>query len=83
MKKIFLTVLFLLIVLSLFAQEFTPEKIVSAKITGSQIEVTYIFPEGYHQSLQEDYFFIEVEILSDKQVSGLPSSSFEAPDWPK
>ena len=75
MKKIFLTVLFLLIVLSLFAQEFTPEKIVSAKITGSQIEVTYIFPEGYHQSLQEDYFFIEVE-----KIDGV---SFEPTVYPE
>ena len=61
MKRIFLTALFLLVVLSLFTQEPIPEKIVSAKITGSQIEVTYNFPEGYHQSLQEDYFFIEIE----------------------
>ncbi len=61
MKKTFLTVLFLLAVLSLFSQEFTPEEIVSAKITDSQIEVTYNFPKGYHQSLQKDYFFIEVE----------------------
>ena len=61
MKKIFLTVLFLLVALSLFTQELTPEEIVSAKISGSQIEVTYIFPEGYHQSLQEDYFYIEIE----------------------
>ncbi|MBC8415147.1 MAG: thioredoxin family protein [Candidatus Cloacimonetes bacterium] len=61
MKKIFLTVLFLLVALSLFSQEFTPEEIVSAKITGSQIEVTYIFPKGYHQSLQKDYFYIETE----------------------
>ena len=50
-----------MVALSIFTQELTPEKIVSAKITDSQIEVKFVFPEGYHQTLQEDYFFIETE----------------------
>jgi hypothetical protein len=56
-----------MVALSIFTQELTPEEIVSAKIIDSQIEVTYIFPEGYHQSLQEDYFFIEANCLSRRK----------------
>ena len=47
--------------LSLFPQEFKPEEIVSAKIKDSQIEVTFNFPKNYHQSLQKDYFYIELD----------------------
>ena len=64
-----------MVALSIFARELTPEEIVSAKITDSQIEVTYIFPEGYHQTLQKDYFYIETE-----EMEGI---TFEPTVYPK
>ncbi len=75
MKRSIVILMMLLFVITAFAQEFTSEEIVSAKITDSQIEVTFIIPEGYHQTLQEDYFFIETE-----EMEGV---SFEPTVYPK
>ena len=60
-KKLFLIGIVLLIVISVFAQIEIVEPEIEAVIKANQIEVTYSIPEGYHQSLQEDYFYIEIE----------------------
>ncbi|MCK4312039.1 MAG: hypothetical protein KAW88_04825, partial [Candidatus Cloacimonetes bacterium] len=61
-KKVSITAILLLIFINVFSQsETTTEPEISAKIIDNQIEVTYSIPEGYHQSLQKDYFYIETE----------------------
>ncbi|MCK4653011.1 MAG: protein-disulfide reductase, partial [Candidatus Cloacimonetes bacterium] len=60
-KKLFLIGIILLIISSVFAQTEIVEPKIEAVIKENQIEVTYSIPEGYHQSLQEDYFYIETE----------------------
>jgi thiol:disulfide interchange protein len=61
LKKINLAFIVMLLSLSLFAQDYQPETIASAKIVNSQIEVTYDIPAGMHITLQEDLNYIDVE----------------------
>lgn len=39
------------------------------------ISVTYVFPEGYHQTLQEDFFYFEVQ-----DISGIEYGDIEYPE---
>jgi thiol:disulfide interchange protein DsbD len=48
----------MLLVPQLLAQE---EDVVTARVEDGKIMVTYNIPEGYHQTLQQDYFYIDVE----------------------
>ncbi|MCD4817761.1 MAG: thioredoxin family protein [Candidatus Cloacimonetes bacterium] len=73
-KRILLTVAFLIIALTIFAQD----KVVSAKIVGSQIEVTYKIPKGMHQSLQKEFFFIETD-----KIDGITFETTIYPDGKK
>jgi thiol:disulfide interchange protein len=61
LKRILAVVLVLAFAFTAFAQNYDPEKIVSAEIVDSQINVTFTFPAGMHQTLQEDMFFIDVD----------------------
>ncbi|MDO9576604.1 MAG: thioredoxin family protein [Candidatus Cloacimonadales bacterium] len=63
MSRVNLLIVLLLISLSMVAQDYIPENIVSAEIVNSQIVVTYTIPQGMHQTLQEDLFYIEVDPL--------------------
>ena len=63
LNKIYFLFILIILSVSLLAQDYTPEDIVSAKVVNSQIEVTYGIPAGMHQTLQEDMFYIEVEPL--------------------
>jgi len=60
---------------SLSAQLPDPQKVVSAKIETNQIKVTYTIPVGFHQTLNKDMFFIEVD-----KVEGI---TFEPTVYPK
>ena len=61
MKKVFFLTI-LLLTTSLFSQVDTEATVdIQPQIKGDQIEVKFLIPEGYHQTLQEDYFFIEIE----------------------
>jgi len=51
------------------------DQVVSAKIANSQIEATYIFPKGMHQTLQEEFFYIETD-----EIEGI---TFEQTIYPK
>ncbi|RLC49436.1 MAG: hypothetical protein DRZ79_06015, partial [Candidatus Cloacimonadota bacterium] len=57
---IFILMLFLVFANFIFAEE---NNVVSAKISGSQIEVTFKIPEGLHQSLQKEYFYLEADSI--------------------
>jgi len=46
---------------SLSAQDYNPKDIISAKIVDSQIKVTFTIPSGMHQTLQKEFFFVDVE----------------------
>lgn len=75
MKKFFFLI-FLLLTTSLFSQNDTEATVdIQPQIKGDQIEVKFVIPEGYHQTLQEDYFFIETE-----EMEGI---SFEPTVYPK
>lgn len=76
MRK-FLWITFALVILftSLAAQLPNPQEVISAKIEGNQIKVTYKIPKGFHQTLQEDMFFIEVD-----EVEGI---TFEPTVYPE
>jgi hypothetical protein len=60
MKKIMFVMLILVTVMICWARE----NIVSAAVHENQIEVTFVIPEGMHQTLQEDYFFVEVDSVA-------------------
>lgn len=60
MKKIMFVMLIVLAAMVCSARE----NIVSAEVNGNQIEVTFAIPEGMHQTLQEDYFFVEVDSVA-------------------
>ncbi|MCF7858611.1 MAG: thioredoxin family protein [Candidatus Cloacimonetes bacterium] len=60
MRKIFwIFILFVSLLTYLHAQAPNPEEVISAKIEDHQIIVTYSIPEGMHQTLQEDMFYID------------------------
>ncbi|MCD6182230.1 MAG: hypothetical protein J7K89_07610 [Candidatus Cloacimonetes bacterium] len=40
------------------------DNIVTATIQDTVLEVTFAIPEGMHQTLQEDYFFVDVDSVS-------------------
>ncbi|MFC1887300.1 cytochrome c biogenesis protein CcdA [Candidatus Cloacimonadota bacterium] len=61
MKKAIILGLILLVFCSLFSQEINPQDVVKAKISESKIEITYKIPEGMHQTLQKEYFFVDVK----------------------
>ncbi len=61
LKKTFLIAILFMIITGIFAQTETIEPKIEAVIKKDQIEVTYNIPEGYHQTLQKDYFFVEAE----------------------
>ncbi len=76
MRKILgITILMVILFTSLSAQLPDPQEVISAKIEGNQIKVTYNIPEGYHQTLQEDMFFVEVD-----DVEGI---TFESTVYPQ
>ena len=76
MKKIsWITLLIVILFTSLTAQLPDPQEVISAKIEGNQIKVTYNIPDGFHQTLQEDMFFVEVD-----EVEGI---TFESTVYPK
>ncbi len=60
-KILWITFAVTILFTSLSAQLPDPQKVVSAKIEDNQIEVTYIIPKGYYQTLLKDMLFIEVE----------------------
>ncbi len=74
-----ITLLFLLLSTALFAQE----TIIKAEILPQEIgsdgkaylHVTYIFPEGMHQTFQEEYFYIE-----PTEMDGFTFGKTEYPD---
>jgi len=75
MKKIsWITLLIVILFTSLTAQLPDPQEVISAKIEGNQIKVTYNIPEGFHQTLQEDMFFVDVD-----EVEGI---TFESTVYP-
>ena len=62
MRKILgITFAVLMLLTSLSAQLLDPQQVISAKVEDNQIVVTYEIPKGYHQTKQEDMFFVEVE----------------------
>ncbi len=67
LKMRYALVLLLLITSILIAEDsnkeksFETAKVVTAKIIGSQIEVTYTIPKGMYQAVQKDYFFVDTE----------------------
>ncbi len=60
-KLLWITFAMMILFTSLFAQLPDPQQVMSAKIEGNQISVTYVIPEGMYQSLQEDMLFIDVD----------------------
>ena len=75
MKKFFFIAI-LLLTISLFSQVDTEDTVdIQPQIKGDQIEVQFVFPVGYHQTLQEDYFYIETE-----EMEGV---TFEPTVYPK
>jgi len=63
LKRFTFMIILILILSSLFAQDIKPQDVISAKIIDSQLEVTYSIPEGLHQTLQKEYFFVDVEAV--------------------
>ena len=60
--KLNIIIILLLLFSFVYADVVTSDDgVVSAKIEGSKILVTFNIEDGHHQSLQKDYFFIEVE----------------------
>lgn len=74
-KKLWITFILMILFASLSAQAPEPKQVISAKIEDNQIKVTYIIPDGMHQTLQEDMFFIDVD-----DVNGI---TFEPTVYPK
>ncbi|MDY6916287.1 MAG: cytochrome c biogenesis protein CcdA [Candidatus Cloacimonadota bacterium] len=68
MRKFFVitTALLLLLIPQLTAQG---NETVTARVEDGKILITYHIPEGYHQTLQKDYFYVEVESYPGLQVS--------------
>lgn len=60
MKKIMFVMLAIFAVMVCSARE----NIVSVAVHQNQIEVTFAIPEGMHQTLQEDYFFVEIDSVA-------------------
>ncbi len=58
-----ISIVFLLFASALFAQETTIDAVIQPSDIGADgkavLQVTYTFPEGLHQTLQEEYFYIE------------------------
>ncbi|MDN5354601.1 MAG: hypothetical protein PWQ09_1357 [Candidatus Cloacimonadota bacterium] len=67
-KKYFVIAFLILMVFvpQIFAEE---RETVTARVEDGKILVTYSIPEGYHQTLQEDYFYIDVEPYPGLQFS--------------
>ena len=74
-KILWITFAVMILFTSLSAQLPDPHKVVSAKIEANQIKVTYTIPDGFHQTLNKDMFFIEVG-----EVEGI---TFEPTVYPK
>ena len=61
MKKNILSLLVIIFIFS-FAGLWGND-VVTGKIVGNEIQVTYTIPEGQHQTLQKDYFYIEPDSI--------------------
>jgi len=61
LKKIILLSFLFAMVFSLKAQDYNAQEIISLKIADSQLMVTYSIPDKMHQTLQEEFFFVDVE----------------------
>ena len=77
-KILWITFAVTLLFTTLFAQLPDPQQVISAKIEANQIKVTYKIPEGFHQTLQEDMFFIDVD-----EVEGITFESTVYPEGEK
>ncbi len=76
----FLWITFVLMILftSLSAQAPEPKQVISAKIEANQIKVMYKIPEGFHQTLQKDMFFVDVD-----EIEGIKFESTVYPEGEK
>jgi len=60
-KNLWIIFAVMLLFTSLSAQLPDPNQVISVKIEADKIIAIYKIPEGYHQTLQEDMFFVEVD----------------------
>ena len=77
-KFLWITFAVMILSTSLSAQLPDPQQVVSAKIEANQIKVTYKIPEGFHQTLQKDMFFIDVD-----EIEGIKFESTVYPEGEK
>ncbi|MDP8202733.1 MAG: cytochrome c biogenesis protein CcdA [Candidatus Tenebribacter burtonii] len=64
-KNMWITFAVMLLFTTVSAQLPDPQQVISAKIEANEIKIIYKIPEGFHQTLQKDMFFIEVDEVEE------------------